>query len=114
MAKDIKKEIIAELDRRMDLLREHQYDQIQITGNEYSELNQALSKVIGAPCWKSWATSRTLYKAFKKTRGKSEWILVSLVVFLGIQRVRIAHTAGHLLRNPSYTWKRFPPKKPLE
>ena len=42
-------EIIAELDRRMDLLREHQYDQIQITGNEYSELNQALSKVIGAP-----------------------------------------------------------------
>ena len=33
----------------MDLLREHQYDQIQITGNEYSELNQALSKVIGAP-----------------------------------------------------------------
>ena len=36
MAKDIKKEIIAELDRRMDLLREHQYDQIQITGNEYS------------------------------------------------------------------------------
>ena len=49
MAKDIKKEIIAELNRRMDLLREHQYDQIQITGNEYSELNQALSKVIGAP-----------------------------------------------------------------
>ena len=49
MAKDIKKEIIAELDRHMDLLREHQYDQIQITGNEYSELNQALSKVIGAP-----------------------------------------------------------------
>ena len=49
MAKDIKKEIIAELDRRMDLLREHQYDQIEITGNEYSELNQALSKVIGAP-----------------------------------------------------------------
>lgn len=49
MAKDMKKQIIAELDRRMNLLREHQTDQIVITGNQYSELNQALSKVIGAP-----------------------------------------------------------------
>ncbi|WP_195985284.1 hypothetical protein [Clostridium sp. D33t1_170424_F3] len=49
MAKDMKKQIIAELDRRMNLLREHQNDQIVITGNQYSELNQALSKVIGAP-----------------------------------------------------------------
>lgn len=49
MAQNIKQEIIAELDRRMDLLREHQCDQIEITGNQYAELNQALSKVIGAP-----------------------------------------------------------------
>ncbi|MFR2562205.1 MAG: hypothetical protein ACLS8R_05610 [Anaeromassilibacillus sp.] len=62
----IKKEIIAELDRRVNLLREHQYDQIQITGNEYSELNQALSRS-SAPAGR--AGHQTLYKAFKKTRG---------------------------------------------
>lgn len=46
---EIKQQIVSELDRRMDLLREHQRDQIVVTGNQYDELNQALSKVIGAP-----------------------------------------------------------------
>ena len=34
---------------RLERLRAHQNDAIEITGNPYEELNQALSKVIGAP-----------------------------------------------------------------
>jgi hypothetical protein len=49
MAKDIKKEMISELDRRIQLLKEHENDQVICTGNQYEELNQALSKVIGVP-----------------------------------------------------------------
>lgn len=49
MGKDIKKEIIQELDRRIHLLEEHRDDKIIVTGNQYEELNQALSKVIGTP-----------------------------------------------------------------
>lgn len=46
---DIKERIIQELDDRIDSLREHQERKIIVTGNQYDELNQALSKVIGAP-----------------------------------------------------------------
>lgn len=49
MNKNVKQEVLDELDRRINLLKEHQYDEIQITGNQYEELNQALSKVIGVP-----------------------------------------------------------------
>jgi hypothetical protein len=49
MSKDIKKEIVGELDRRIQLLKEHENDQVICTGNQYEELNQALSKVIGVP-----------------------------------------------------------------
>ena len=49
MSKDIKKEITCELDKRIDRLRQHQDDEIIVTGNQYEELNQALSKVIGTP-----------------------------------------------------------------
>ena len=49
MSKDLKQTITNELDRRIDNLKEHQYDQIKVTGNQYEELNQALSKVIGVP-----------------------------------------------------------------
>ncbi len=49
MSKNIKEDIIEELDRRIQLLEEHQEEQIIVTGNQYEELNQALSKVIGAP-----------------------------------------------------------------
>ncbi len=49
MSKDFKQEMIQELDRRIHLLEEHQGGQIIVTGNQYEELNQALSKVIGAP-----------------------------------------------------------------
>lgn len=49
MSKNIKEDIIEELDRRILLLEEHQEGQIIVTGNQYEELNQALSKVIGAP-----------------------------------------------------------------
>ena len=44
-----RKEILQELDRRISLLKEHQFDQIDISGNQYAELNQALKKVIGVP-----------------------------------------------------------------
>lgn len=46
---DLKQNILAELDSRLERLRAHQNDAIEITGNPYEELNQALSKVIGAP-----------------------------------------------------------------
>ena len=49
MAKDIKSEIITEIDNRLANLKEHQNDEIIVTGNQYEELNQVLSKVIGAP-----------------------------------------------------------------
>ncbi|HHV32368.1 hypothetical protein [Caproiciproducens sp. LBM24188] len=49
MSKNIKEEISREIDRRIHLLKEHQGAEIIVTGNQYEELNQALSKVIGAP-----------------------------------------------------------------
>ena len=49
MSENIKEEVIQELDRRIQLLEEHQEDQIIVSGNQYEELNQALSKVIGTP-----------------------------------------------------------------
>ena len=49
MSKNVKQEVLDELDRRITLLKEHQGDEITVTGNQYEELNQALSKVIGAP-----------------------------------------------------------------
>lgn len=49
MSKSIKEEIINELDRRIDNLAEHQYDQIEVTGDQFGELNQAFKKVIGIP-----------------------------------------------------------------
>ncbi len=45
----LKSEILLEIDHRLEKLREHQYDEIIVTGNQYDELNQALAKVIGAP-----------------------------------------------------------------
>ena len=44
-----RQEIIEEIDRRIGLLKEHENDAIEITGNQYAELNRALSKVIGVP-----------------------------------------------------------------
>lgn len=49
---DIKQQIIDELDSRIHRLQEHQNREIIVTGNQYEELNQALSKVIGAPLLK--------------------------------------------------------------
>ena len=44
-----RQEIIEEIDRRIGLLKEHENDAIEITGNQYAELNRALSKVFGVP-----------------------------------------------------------------
>ncbi len=44
-----RREILQEIDRRIGLLKEHENDAIAITGNQYAELNRALSKVIGVP-----------------------------------------------------------------
>ncbi len=49
MGKDIKQAVIHELDRRIALLKEHESEHIITTGDQYEELNQALSKVIGVP-----------------------------------------------------------------
>ena len=49
---NIKAQIISEIDRRIQELQEHRYDEIIVTGNQYDELNQALAKVIGVPVMK--------------------------------------------------------------
>lgn len=49
MHTNLKTEIIQEIDHRLEILREHQDDEIIVTGNQYEELNQALSKVISTP-----------------------------------------------------------------
>lgn len=43
---DIKREILNEIESRMYRLREYRDEEIKMTGNQYEELNQALSKVI--------------------------------------------------------------------
>ncbi|MBC8545421.1 hypothetical protein H8711_00525 [Clostridiaceae bacterium NSJ-31] len=45
---DVKKKIIAELDDRIRRLDEHRSCCTEPTENQYDELNQALSRVIGA------------------------------------------------------------------
>lgn len=47
MGADVKKNIIDEINSRIKRLEAHEDDEIMITGNQYDELNQALSKVIG-------------------------------------------------------------------
>ena len=49
---DMKQTILDELDRRISNVAAHRYDQIEVTGNQYEELNQALAKVIGVPLQK--------------------------------------------------------------
>ena len=46
---NIKAEVISEIDRRIQNLQEHRFDEKIVTGNQYDDLNQALSKVIGVP-----------------------------------------------------------------
>ncbi|MEZ4357195.1 MAG: hypothetical protein R2876_00950 [Eubacteriales bacterium] len=58
MSDNIKEKIIAELDRRINNIREHQYDQIEVSGDQFSELNQALKKVIGMPLKKELESIR--------------------------------------------------------
>ena len=45
---NIKAQIISEIDRRIEDLQQHRYDEIIVTGNQY----QALAKVIGVPLMK--------------------------------------------------------------
>lgn len=44
-----KQEVIRELDRRIELIDRHRFDEIEVTGNQYEELNQVLKKIIGVP-----------------------------------------------------------------
>ena len=44
-----KQEIIRELERRIELIDRHRFDEIEVTGNQYEELNQVLKKIIGVP-----------------------------------------------------------------
>lgn len=45
---DMKQKIIGELDSRIKKLDAHREDQTRSTDNQYGELNQAVSRVIGA------------------------------------------------------------------
>ena len=44
-----KQEIIRELERRIELIDRHRFDEIEVTGNQDEELNQVLKKIIGVP-----------------------------------------------------------------
>lgn len=41
-----KQEIIRELERRIELIDRHRFDEIEVTGNQYEELNQVLKATI--------------------------------------------------------------------
>ena len=47
MNQDIKCQTLNEIERRISRLKEHEDDKVILTGNQYNELNQALSEVIG-------------------------------------------------------------------
>lgn len=49
---NIKAEVISEIDRRIQNLQEHRFDEKIVTDNQYEELNHALSKIIGVPLFK--------------------------------------------------------------
>lgn len=49
MSSDIKDRLSSEINSRIVRLKQHYYDEIDLTGNQYEELNQALSKVIAVP-----------------------------------------------------------------
>lgn len=55
----IKAEVISEIDRRIKRLQEHRDDEVIVTGNQYDELNQALSKVIGVPLMKELSSLKS-------------------------------------------------------
>lgn len=45
--KEIKNQILSELDSRINRLKEHEHDKKPCEGNQYAELNHAVSHVIG-------------------------------------------------------------------
>lgn len=45
----VKQQVLQELETRIRRLEEHRDDQVHLAGNQYEELNQALSHVIGVP-----------------------------------------------------------------
>ncbi len=49
MSTDLKSKLNSEINSRIARLKHHYYDEIDLTGNQYEELNQALSKVIAVP-----------------------------------------------------------------
>lgn len=55
---DIKAKINSEIDSRISRLKQHYGDAIDMTGNQYEELNQALSKVISVPLIKELESLR--------------------------------------------------------
>lgn len=49
MSADLKSKLNSEINSRILRLKQHYYDEIDMTGNQYEELNQAISKVIAVP-----------------------------------------------------------------
>ena len=45
----VKQQVLQELETRIRRLEEHRDDQVHLADNQYEELNQALSHVIGGP-----------------------------------------------------------------
>lgn len=52
MSKNVKQQVLDELNSRIDRLKKHADDPIVQTDNNYDVLNQALSKTIGEPLCK--------------------------------------------------------------
>ena len=48
----VKQQVLQELETRIQRLEEHRDDQIHLADNQYEELNQAISHVIGVPLLK--------------------------------------------------------------
>ncbi len=46
MSDNIKKEILEEIQNRIDKLEEHENDKIKLSDNQYEELNKAIAKII--------------------------------------------------------------------
>ena len=43
---DIKQKIIEKIDGRLEALYDYRYEPIEVTGNQFEELNQAISRVM--------------------------------------------------------------------
>ena len=59
---DVKQQVLSELDSRIRRLEVHRDDEKPVEGNQYAEMNHALSRVIGATLEKELEDLRNFVK----------------------------------------------------